>query len=69
MSWLVTVYVVAATATTPLWGKLGDRYGHKLLLQVSLTLFVTASAACGAVQGLTELIVARGDPGRSRPAA
>ncbi len=63
VSWLVTVYVVAATATTPLWGKLGDRYGHKLLLQVSLTLFVTASAACGAVQGLTELIVARGIQG------
>ena len=36
VSWLVTVYVVAATASTPLWGKLGDRHGHKLLLQIAL---------------------------------
>src|SRR5439155_22013693 len=48
VSWLVTAYVVAATATTPLWGKLGDRYGHKRLLQITLTWFVAASALCGA---------------------
>ena len=40
VSWLVTAYVVAATASTPLWGKLGDRYGHKRLLQISLTWFI-----------------------------
>src|SRR5437899_12576744 len=50
VSWLVTVYVVAATATTPLWGKLGDRHGRKRLLQVSLAGFVAASALCGAAQ-------------------
>ena len=33
VSWLVTAYVVAATASTPLWGKLGDRHGRKRLLQ------------------------------------
>ena len=63
VTWLVTVYVVAATASTPLWGKLGDRHGHKLLLQISLVTFVTASAMCGAVQGLTELVIARGVQG------
>ena len=63
VTWLVTVYVVAATASTPLWGKLGDRHGHKLLLQISLVTFVTASALCGAVQGLTELVIARGVQG------
>ena len=36
VSWLVTAYVVAATASTPLWGKLGDRHGRKRLLQVAL---------------------------------
>src|SRR6476661_5021556 len=50
VSWLVTVYVVAATASTPLWGKLGDRHGRKRLLQTALLTFVGASALCGAAQ-------------------
>ena len=60
VSWLVSVYVVAATATTPLWGKLGDRHGHKPLLQIALTTFVGASALCGLAQDMTQLIVLRG---------
>src|SRR3954452_20858612 len=59
VSWVVSAYVVAATATTPLWGKLGDRHGRKRLLQVSLTWFVLASAACGLAQDITQLIVLR----------
>src|SRR4051794_39886431 len=59
VSWVVTAYVVAAAATTPLWGKLGDRYGRKLLLQLSLALFVSASALCAAAQDITQLIVLR----------
>src|ERR1700704_1933260 len=54
VSWLVTAYVVAAAATTPLWGKLGDRHGRKRLLQVSLAVFVLASASCGAAQSITQ---------------
>src|SRR6478752_5759626 len=59
VSWLVTAYVVASTAATPLWGKLGDRHGHKRLLQIALVLFVAASALCGAAQDMTQLIVVR----------
>jgi EmrB/QacA subfamily drug resistance transporter len=59
VSWVVTAYVVAAAATTPLWGKLGDRHGRKLLLEVSLVVFVTASALCGAAQDIPQLIVLR----------
>jgi EmrB/QacA subfamily drug resistance transporter len=59
LSWVVTAYVVAAAATTPLWGKLGDRHGRKLLLQLSLGIFVSASALCAAAQGITQLIVLR----------
>ena len=59
VSWLVTAYVVAAAASTPLWGKLGDRYGRKRLLEISLVVFVSASALCGAAQSITELIVLR----------
>jgi EmrB/QacA subfamily drug resistance transporter len=59
VSWVVTAYVVAAAATTPLWGKLGDRHGRKRLLELSLLLFLAASAACGAAGDMTALIVAR----------
>jgi EmrB/QacA subfamily drug resistance transporter len=59
VSWVVSAYVVAAAATTPLWGKLGDRHGRKRLLQASLTLFLGASALCGVAAGLTMLVVVR----------
>src|SRR3954464_13641885 len=59
ISWVVTAYVVAATASTPLWGKLGDRHGRKRLLQIALTGFVAASALCGIAQDMTELVVMR----------
>jgi EmrB/QacA subfamily drug resistance transporter len=56
VSWVVTAYVVAAAASMPLWGKLGDRHGRKLLLEVSLAVFVVSSALCAAVQDITQLI-------------
>ena len=59
VSWVVTAYVVSAAASTPLWGKLGDRYGRKLLLEVALLAFVAASALCAAAQDITQLIVLR----------
>src|SRR6185436_5043188 len=59
VSWVVTAYVVAAAATTPLWGKLGDRHGRKTLLEAALALFLLASAACGLAQGITFLVAAR----------
>src|SRR5437764_11523075 len=59
VSWVVTAYVVAAAASTPLWGKLGDRLGRKRLLELALGLFLVASAACGLANDLTFLVVAR----------
>jgi EmrB/QacA subfamily drug resistance transporter len=63
VSWVVTAYVVAAAAAAPLWGKLGDRHGRKLVLELSLLLFLAASAICGATQSLLMLVVARGIQG------
>ena len=63
VSWLVAVYVVCATAATPLWGKLADRRSRKRLLQLALAAFVTASALCGAAQDLTQLLIVRGVQG------
>jgi EmrB/QacA subfamily drug resistance transporter len=59
VSWVVSAYVVAAAAATPLWGKLGDRLGRKRMLELALVVFVLASALCGAAQDMTQLIVLR----------
>src|SRR6478735_3281856 len=59
LSWVVTAYVVAAAATTPLWGKLGDRYGRKRLLEISLATFLVGSALCGIAQSITMLVASR----------
>ncbi len=59
VSWVISAYVITAAASTPLWGKLGDRHGRKRLLEVSLALFLAASAVCGAAQDITWLIVSR----------
>jgi MFS family permease len=50
---------VAAAATAPLWGRLGDRNGRKLVLEVSLALFLATSAVCGLAQSLWMLVLAR----------
>jgi EmrB/QacA subfamily drug resistance transporter len=59
LAWVVTAYVVAAAATTPLWGRLGDRLGRKLLLEIALVTFVSASALCAAAQDMTALVLLR----------
>jgi len=59
LSWVVTAYVVAAAATTPVWGKLGDRHGRKLMLEVALVGFVAASTACAAAESIPLLIAFR----------
>lgn len=56
LSWVVTAYLLAATAATPLWGKLGDQYGRKKLFQTAIVLFLAGSALCGAAQDMGQLI-------------
>src|SRR3954471_974598 len=63
ISWVVTSYLLAVTVVTPLYGKLGDLYGRKLVLQGALVIFLVGSALCGLAQGMTELIAFRGIQG------
>ncbi|MFJ5552538.1 DHA2 family efflux MFS transporter permease subunit [Streptomyces sp. NPDC093225] len=56
LSWVVTAYMLASTAATPLWGKLGDQYGRKKLFQGAIVLFLIGSALCGLAQNMPELI-------------
>jgi EmrB/QacA subfamily drug resistance transporter len=60
ISWVVTAYLLAQTAVTPLYGKLGDLYGRKIVLQGALVLFLAGSALCGLSENMTELILFRG---------
>src|ERR687891_1494535 len=57
LSWVVTAYLLAATIVAPLYGKLGDLYGRKRLLQTAIVLFLVGSALCGTAQDMVELIV------------
>src|SRR3954464_160718 len=59
LSWVVTAYLLSATIAGPLYGKLGDLYGRKLVLQVAIVLFLIGSALCGLSQNMTELIAFR----------
>jgi EmrB/QacA subfamily drug resistance transporter len=59
LSWVVTAYLLAATAATPLWGKLGDQYGRKRLFQTAIVIFLVGSALCGAAQDMAQLIAFR----------
>lgn len=46
-TWIVTSTLLTTTATTPIWGKLGDLFAKKLLTQIALGIFVVSSIACG----------------------
>ncbi len=56
LSWVVTAYMLASTAATPLWGKLGDLYGRKKLFQTAIVIFLIGSALCGIAQNMPQLI-------------
>jgi EmrB/QacA subfamily drug resistance transporter len=59
ISWVVTAYLVALTASTPLWGKLGDQYGRKAFFQASIVVFLIGSALSGASTSMLMLILCR----------
>jgi EmrB/QacA subfamily drug resistance transporter len=60
IGWVVTAYLLTATATTPLWGKLGDIRSRKTLHLASISIFLVASVLAGLSQSMLELILFRG---------
>ncbi|HEY2371953.1 MAG TPA: MDR family MFS transporter [Gaiellaceae bacterium] len=56
LSWVVTAYLLASTITGPLYGKFGDLYGRKPVLQIAIVIFLIGSALCGVAQNMAELI-------------
>jgi EmrB/QacA subfamily drug resistance transporter len=59
LSWVVTAYILASTASTPLWGKLGDLYGRKLFFQAAIVIFLVGSALSGLSTSMIMLIAFR----------
>lgn len=58
-TWIVTTELLAMTATVPLWGKMADLYSKKLLIQLSLGLFVAGSLIAGFTPNVGMLILSR----------
>jgi EmrB/QacA subfamily drug resistance transporter len=59
LSWVVTAYLLAQTVVMPLYGKLGDLYGRKRVLQTAVLIFLAGSALCGLSRSMLQLIVFR----------
>ena len=59
LSWVVTSYLLTSTIVAPLYGKLGDLYGRKLMMQISVSLFLLGSCLAGFSNSMTFLIVSR----------
>jgi len=59
LAWVVTAYLLSSTIVLPLYGKLGDLYGRKIVLQAAIGVFLAGSALCGLAQNMTELILMR----------
>jgi EmrB/QacA subfamily drug resistance transporter len=59
LAWVVTAYLLAQTAVIPLYGKLGDLYGRKRILQGAVVVFLVGSALCGLSRDLPQLIIFR----------
>jgi EmrB/QacA subfamily drug resistance transporter len=59
LSWVVTAYLLTATVSGPLYGKLGDLFGRKIVLQAAIGIFLVGSALCGLSQSMGQLIAFR----------
>ena len=59
LSWVVTAYLLTSTVAGPLYGKFGDLYGRKIVLQVAIAVFLVGSALCGIAQDMLQLILFR----------
>jgi EmrB/QacA subfamily drug resistance transporter len=59
LSWVVTAYLLAATAVTPLFGKLSDIHGRRITLLVAVVVFIAGSIACALAPTMPTLIAAR----------
>ncbi|HEX8286942.1 MAG TPA: MDR family MFS transporter [Pyrinomonadaceae bacterium] len=58
-SWVFSAYLVTSTVTVPVWGKLSDLYGRRLLYQIGIAVFLIGTLLSGLSASMTQLIVFR----------
>jgi EmrB/QacA subfamily drug resistance transporter len=58
-TWVVTAYLLTSTASTPLYGKISDLYGRRIVFQFAIVTFLIGSIAAGAAQNMSQLIATR----------
>ncbi len=58
-SWVITAYLLTATVTVPVWGRLSDLYGRRPIYLAGVATFLVGSALSGAAQTMTQLIIFR----------
>ena len=63
LSWVIAAFTLTTAVSTPLWGKLGDRYDRKAVFITAFSVFLVASALCGFAQDMIQLIIFRGVQG------
>ncbi len=59
LPWLITTYLIAATATTPLYGKISDIKGRRFSLTIAVLAYVAGSLVCALASNMTVLILGR----------
>jgi len=59
LSWVFTAYILTSTVVAPLYGKLGDLYGRRIMVFAAVALFLAGSLACAASSNMNALIIAR----------
>ena len=59
MNWVFSIYLLMSAVTTPIYGKLSDRYGRKILMNIGLIIFVVGSFLCCISQSMLQLIFFR----------
>jgi EmrB/QacA subfamily drug resistance transporter len=63
LSWVVTAYLLSSTASVPLYGKISDQYGRRVVFQFAIITFLVGSVLAGLAQDMLQLILARGVQG------
>ncbi|MCC6312834.1 MAG: MFS transporter [Thermomicrobiales bacterium] len=59
LTWVITAYLLTSTASTPLWGKISDLYGRRLIFQAAIVIFLIGSVLSGLSQNMFQLILFR----------
>lgn len=59
IAWVVSAYLLTSTISTPLYGKMSDLFGRRIVYQTSITVFVLGSAACALAQTINQMVAAR----------